>query len=178
MRLDLLKIRIILLISLCVWPSCKKEDIEDEQKKSIVKYLEGRSLSYKVVDGVYYARLIPPLCDTIIGETDTVIPCTEVRKIERGEVVRFVFDASVFGGSMYATNDAYLADSLGLLKMDLVEIVVGRGEVIFGLDKGLEQMYYGEGALILFPFTKGYGDGYMNIVPPQSALMFRVKVLD
>lgn len=178
MRPNLLIILVALLISLCVWQSCKKEDVEDNQKKSIVKYLDDRSLSYKVVDGVYYARLVPPLCDTIIESVDTVIPCTQERKIERGEVVNFVFAASVFGGSMYATNDAYLADSLGLLRMDLVEIAVGRGEVISGLDKGLEQMYYGEEALILFPFTKGYGDGHMNTVPPQSALMFQVKVLD
>lgn len=54
----------------------------------------------------------------------------------------------------------------------------GTGEVIRGLERGLEGMRVGGERLITVPASLGYGDKGMGIdIPPDSDLIFEVKVL-
>jgi len=58
-----------------------------------------------------------------------------------------------------------------------LQIIVGKKELITGLDQGLELMGVGESALFLFPWNLAYGmKGYKNLVPSYTSVIFKIKV--
>jgi len=57
--------------------------------------------------------------------------------------------------------------------------VLGKREVIEGLDVALERMSLGQVAEIIVPYLYAYGEaGYPPGVPPRSTLLFRLELLD
>ncbi len=58
------------------------------------------------------------------------------------------------------------------------ELVVGKKQVITGLDYALPSMQVGEEGLFIFPSHLAYGmKGYGQQVPPYTPVMYRVEVL-
>ncbi|MDX5419302.1 MAG: FKBP-type peptidyl-prolyl cis-trans isomerase [Hymenobacteraceae bacterium] len=55
--------------------------------------------------------------------------------------------------------------------------VVGAGSVIKGWDEGLQLMRVGETAKLFIPSYLGYGFYGSNSIPPNSVLIFEIKVL-
>jgi FKBP-type peptidyl-prolyl cis-trans isomerase len=97
-------------------------------------------------------------------------------------VVTIVYEAMVVGGALFATSIDSIARQNGLEPYpstgDGLQVEVGSGKLIAGLDRGLQRMALGEQASLLFPFTLGYGKEYVGLVPPQSALRFDVLVIE
>lgn len=60
-----------------------------------------------------------------------------------------------------------------------LEFVVGTGQVVKGIDRSIRQMLYGERARVFVTALYAYGDrGYPPLIPPDSALVFDVNLLD
>jgi peptidylprolyl isomerase len=59
-----------------------------------------------------------------------------------------------------------------------ISIVLGRGEVIPGWDKGLVGMRVGGRRQLEIPSTMAYGEQAMGIIAPHSDLFFEVELLD
>ncbi len=57
--------------------------------------------------------------------------------------------------------------------------VVGKEEVIDGLNYAVQNMVLGQTVEVIIPYLYGYGEnGYLPQVPPQSTLVFHVELLD
>jgi FKBP-type peptidyl-prolyl cis-trans isomerase len=55
---------------------------------------------------------------------------------------------------------------------------LGSGEVIQGLDLGLEGMKPGESRKIIVPAALAYGDRRVSTIPPNSTLVFQVELVE
>lgn len=56
---------------------------------------------------------------------------------------------------------------------------LGSGQVIKGWDIGFANMTVGSKAILLIPYSYGYGEqGYPGAIPPKSDLMFEVELID
>jgi FKBP-type peptidyl-prolyl cis-trans isomerase len=98
--------------------------------------------------------------------------------VRAGDSVRFYYIAHVFSngkGMVFDTN----RDTLGFKpQADYGKGVAGIGQYIPGLDNGLVGMKTGEKAELVFPAAQGYGDVAVGLVPPLSALLFEVEMVE
>jgi hypothetical protein len=165
-------------VALFLFATCNKESVEEQQQKNIETYLTNHHYPISEEGGVYYAQLDAPFCDTAIIGVDTIITCWQVEKggTVQVEYVAYIVNGSNIG-SVYATslNDVAVQNSMEPVK--IAPFVVGKGEVIDGLDKGVQRMSYGEHGLLMFPFTQGYGKLQVGMVPSESALAFEVWIV-
>ncbi|MDR1343412.1 MAG: FKBP-type peptidyl-prolyl cis-trans isomerase [Prevotellaceae bacterium] len=161
-------VRFCFLLTLAVAPSCKDDDTEEKQRESIERYITA-TLRAEVdeKDGVYY---VPRSVDS---SPDRV-------PVEPGDMVELEYEAMTLSGVLFAASNDSTAWRNGLEPYpgggNRAEVEVGSGKLIAGLDRGLLRMALGEQALLLFPFTLGYGNEHVGLVPSQSALIFNVLV--
>ena len=55
--------------------------------------------------------------------------------------------------------------------------VVGKKQVIDGLEKGILNFFYGDKGILLIPGRSGYGDKEVGKIPPNSVLIFEFEFL-
>lgn len=55
--------------------------------------------------------------------------------------------------------------------------VVGKKQVIEGLDKGIRQFHYGDSGVIILPSRYGYGDKEVGKIPANSVLVFLIEIM-
>ncbi|MDR3365488.1 MAG: FKBP-type peptidyl-prolyl cis-trans isomerase [Prevotellaceae bacterium] len=149
-----------------VAPSCKEDDTEEKQRKDIERYITGTlKATVDEKDGVYYVPI-------------SVDSSPERVAVEPGDMVTLVYEARTLSGALFAASasDDSTAIKNGLEPLPAEGLEVGSGKLIAGLDRGLLRMAKGEQAMLLFPFTLGYGKEHVGLVPSQSALVFNVLV--
>ncbi len=156
---------ILLLAAGCVFASCKKDDTEEKQRASIESYITTQlKAPVDEKDGVYLVLL------AVDSSGSERIP------VKAGDVVEFEYQAIVLGGSVFATSDDSIAARNYIAATRIGAVRVGEGNLIGGLDVGLQRMALGDHGVLIFPFTMGYGELYVGQVPPGSALIFEVFV--
>ena len=154
---------LMLPIACLFFGSCQKEVKEENQRKELESYITNTlKAPIDEQNGVYFVLL-----DT--SPTQTI-------RVRSGDMVEFIYLAWAFRGSEFATNDDSMAVRYGLTPTLKGAVQVGVGALIAGLDRGLQRMALGDEGLILFPFTLGYGEEYMGLVKPESALIFEVWI--
>jgi peptidylprolyl isomerase len=55
--------------------------------------------------------------------------------------------------------------------------VVGKRQVIDGLDKGIRNFHRGDKGILIIPSRSAYGDKEVGKIPPNSVLVFEVEIL-
>lgn len=62
---------------------------------------------------------------------------------------------------------------------DTKQLVIGKKEVIAGLEEGLKLMRKGDSATFIIPWYLGYGlIGRKPLVPPYTSIIYKIKVLN
>jgi len=62
---------------------------------------------------------------------------------------------------------------------DTKQLVIGKKEVIAGLEEGLKLMRKGDSATFIIPWYLGYGMiGRKPQVPPYTSIIYKIKILD
>ena len=56
--------------------------------------------------------------------------------------------------------------------------VIGKKQVIDGLDKGIQNFYIGDKGLLIIPSKLGYGDKEVGKIPANSVLIFEIEILE
>ena len=59
-----------------------------------------------------------------------------------------------------------------------LSFVVGKKQVIDGLDKGIQHFYYGDKGILIIPSRLGYSDKEVGKIPPNSVLVFEFDILN
>jgi FKBP-type peptidyl-prolyl cis-trans isomerase len=162
----------VFLLCSALFTSCKKDETEDNQRKAIETYIEsvidkrrvemGQDLVAEERGGVYL----------LLFAVDS--SASERTLIRENDEVELKYLAWALNGAAFDTNDSVQAvqNNLVATKNESVRV----GTLIAGLNTGLQRMALGDHGLILFPFTLGYGEGYVGQVRSQSALVFEVVI--
>ena len=58
------------------------------------------------------------------------------------------------------------------------KFIVGKKQVIEGLDKGIQHFYAGDKGILIIPSRLGYGDKEVGKIPANSVLIFELEVLE
>ena len=64
-----------------------------------------------------------------------------------------------------------------VLSDDDKQIIIGKKQVVMGLEEGLKLMHKGENATFIIPWYLGYGmKGNEPLVPPYTSLIYNIKL--
>jgi FKBP-type peptidyl-prolyl cis-trans isomerase FkpA len=58
------------------------------------------------------------------------------------------------------------------------KFMVGKKQVIDGLDKGIQHFYVGDKCILIIPSRLGYGDKEVGRIPANSVLIFEMEILE
>lgn len=165
---------LIALLIFLVPLSCAKEEqlnLMSQQESAIDKFAETFADSRVVVeDGVWRVVM-----EEGSGTTEAVA----------GDSLRINYAAYIFSsgkGALYDTNVKSVANEAGLeLDFDLLQprwVIVGRGKLLSGMDRGLISVKKGERCYVIFSARHGFGNTQIGLVPKMSPLLIEVWVLD
>ena len=88
---------------------------------------------------------------------------------KRGEKIKVHYRGTLLDGTQFdASYD----------RNQPFEFVLGMGQVIRGWDEGLAMMNVGGKATLLIPYQLGYGERGSGPIPPFSALVFEVELIE
>lgn len=103
----------------------------------------------------------------------------------KGDSLVFNYVASIFRGSpstIFDTSSYDIGEEIGLGHDASYYVprryLLGKGEMIEGLERGLIGVKKGELSLIFFSTKYGYGSLDGTLVPKESALLFEVEIVD
>lgn len=117
----------------------------------------------------YIAILNKPLKKLTNGLSIILLEAGDGRQIKTGNLVTIDYAASFIDGSVFnSTFD----------RNKPFRFVVGKKEVIDGLDQAVKEMKIGEHSIVIIPFNLGYGDQKYKSIPPFSTLIFEIKILN
>lgn len=167
-------ISLIVLIIILVPLSCAKEEqlnLMSQQESAIDKYVKSLANSGVVVeDGVWRVVM-----DEGSGTIEAVA----------GDSLQINYAAYIFNsgkGDLYDTNVKSVANEAGLeMDFDLLQprlVVLGRGKLLSGMDRGLISVKKGERCYLIFSARHGFGNTQIGLVPKMSPLLIEVWVLD
>jgi len=170
MRLGFLILSLLFLLPL----SCAKEEqlnLMSQQESAIDKFVKTLSDSRVVVeDGVW--RVI---MEEGAGTAEAAA----------GDSVKINYASYIFNsgkGKLYDTNIKSVADGAGMeIDFDLLQprwVLVGRGKLLSGLDRGLISVKRGERCYIIFSARHGFGNTQIGLIPKMSPLLIEVWVQD
>lgn len=105
--------------------------------------------------------------------------------VEKGDSVYLNYAGYIFNGGLgtiFDTNMESLSSKIGIdiynRGFNAGKVVVGKGELLKGLELGLIGAKKGEHSYIVFPSTMGYGNEKKGVVPPMSSLIFEIWILN
>lgn len=164
---------------------CTKQAIQltyDKQEANIEKVVESvlkqdENATVEYPDGVVRVRL------SASTSTESDI------QLEKGGTVSFYYggytlpSTSISTSNLFATNLKELAEASGWSNLDesgfeVEKVVIGKGELVPGLEKGLVGVRKGDNILILFSGKYGWGNKPRGMVPARSALAWQIWVED
>ena len=92
------------------------------------------------------------------------------KKPSVGCTVKIDYTAAFIDGSVFDST---------LERSEPFSFVIGKKEVIVGLEEAVMNMQVGDHCLVIIPFRLAYGDQkYGNVIPPFSTLVFEIELLD
>ncbi|MBO4613928.1 MAG: FKBP-type peptidyl-prolyl cis-trans isomerase [Bacteroidales bacterium] len=92
------------------------------------------------------------------------------KKPSVGSTVKIDYTAAFLDGSVFDST---------LERSEPFSFVIGKKEVILGLEEAVMNMQVGDHCLVIIPFRLAYGDQkYGNVIPPFSTLVFEIELLD
>lgn len=92
------------------------------------------------------------------------------KKPSVGSTVKIDYTAAFIDGSVFDST---------LERSEPFTFVIGKKEVIVGLEEAVMNMQVGDHCLVIIPFRLAYGDQkYGNVIPPFSTLVFEIELLD
>jgi peptidylprolyl isomerase len=90
-------------------------------------------------------------------------------KIKNGDEVYFHYIGRLADGKIFDNSHD---------RFKPVQIKMGNGMVIKGLEEAFKFLYKGDKALVVVPPHLGYGNKDLGIIPPNSTLQFEIEVVE
>lgn len=131
----------------------------------------------------------PQTCLIQSVPSETVLPKPEVFKPTSDVTQLEVVDVEAGSGRQIKAGDCLTVKYYGSLasgdsfdqnfdQPDALQFQLGRSQVIPGWDQGLKDAKVGSLRRLVIPSELAYGDQDLGVIPPNSDLVFLVKILD
>lgn len=91
------------------------------------------------------------------------------KKPSKSKTVSIHYTASFIDGGVFDSS---------IERNEVFKFVIGKNQVIPGLEEGVLQMNIGDHAILVIPFRLAYGEEKYGIIPPFSTLVFEIELLD
>jgi FKBP-type peptidyl-prolyl cis-trans isomerase len=164
---------LFLLLAAWALTSCEKENPVEKQEEKIEAYIrtkrsKDREMKLSQEGDVYY--LYTP------GDTTTAV--------SPGDSIYFYYLATLVNDTLryFDTNHRETAEALRLntdaKSFEPLGVIAGNSNLLPGLNTGLKMVHPGDSGEIIFNSDLGFGDKANGIVPPFSALIFKVFILN
>lgn len=172
-RYILLTAAAVLLVSSCT--KDKLETIYTNQEKKIDQYITNAVNKDSTVVVTYNE-----------GSQRITLVHGEGEELQKGGAVSFyyagyIFNGSVSNGNLFATNHELTAQQahwdLTDMTYDIYETYLGNGDLIKGLENGMEGVKAGEECEIIFSGKHGFGNDNFGMIPANSALLYKIWVI-
>lgn len=173
MKISLLNLLAAALMFFAVL-SCAKEDrvnLMVQQEKSIESYAATFSQNRVEVSDFVWRVVLDEGSEEITAQ--------------QGDSLIFEYAAYLFSsgkGFLFSTNIRSIATAAGITQDENIfyprRIRVGKGELLPGLDIGLQGVRKGERCYVIFSARKGFGPVQIGLVPKMSSLIYEVWVRD
>lgn len=89
-------------------------------------------------------------------------------KIAKGQTASIMYTGKLLDGKTFDSN----------IGKDAMKIQVGSGQVIPGMDEGLQMVKKGSKSTLYIPSTLGYGEHAQGPIPANAILIFEMEVTD
>ncbi len=127
----------------------------EEENSLINRFLIGKNYPQKRTDSGLYILTI----NKGAGKKPAV-----------GNTVKIDYTAAFIDGSVFDST---------LERAEPFSFVIGKKQVIVGLEEAVMNMQVGDHCLVIIPFRLAYGEQkYGNVIPPYSTLVFEIELLD
>ncbi|MDR0385474.1 MAG: FKBP-type peptidyl-prolyl cis-trans isomerase [Prevotellaceae bacterium] len=167
------KLSILFILCAALWlPACEKENPVERQEEKIESYIKAKMnkdprLKLLHDNSIYYLYLPG---DTTAG-------------VSTGDSIYFYYAATLVDDTLsyFDTNDIALAEALKLntesRNFEPMGVIVGNNNLLPGLSAGLNMVHSGDRGEIIFNSDMGFGEKGNGIVPPLSALIFKIIIV-
>lgn len=91
------------------------------------------------------------------------------KKVTKGNAVTINYTAGFIDGSIFDST---------IERNKPFRFVIGKNEVIEGLEEGVSQMNVGDHCIFIIPFRLAYGESKQGVIAPYSTLVFEVDLID
>lgn len=91
------------------------------------------------------------------------------KKVKDGNTVKINYVASFIDGQIFDST---------IERNEPFDFVIGKKQVIDGLEEGVKLMNVGDHYIFIIPFKLAYGETKHGMIPPFSTLVFEVELLD
>jgi len=140
------------------YANANKEVIQkriEEENSLINRFLIGKNYPQKKTDSGLYILTI----NKGAGKKPVV-----------GNTVKIDYTSAFIDGSVFDST---------LERAEPFSFVIGKKQVIVGLEEAVMNMQVGDHCLVIIPFRLAYGEQkYGNVIPPYSTLVFEIELLD
>ena len=127
----------------------------EEENSLINRFLIGKNYPQKRTDSGLYILTI----NKGAGKKPSV-----------GSTVKIDYTVAFIDGSVFDST---------LERSEPFSFVIGKKQVIVGLEEAVMNMQVGDHCLVIIPFRLAYGEQkYGNVIPPYSTLVFEIDLLD
>ncbi|KPP69694.1 peptidyl-prolyl cis-trans isomerase FKBP9-like, partial [Scleropages formosus] len=116
----------------------------------------------------------------VVQITSSFRPETCEPRSKKGDFVKYHYNVSLLDGtSLHSSCVGPAHAGLGLHYGKTYDVVLGTGQVVMGMEMGLQDMCVGEKRRLVIPPHLGYGErGVAGEVPGSAVLVFDVEMLD
>ena len=154
------KVCAVVLFSMVIVFGCKKTDVTNSntaetEATQMKDWLDANVKSNKNIDttstGLYY----------VVNKVGSGL------KVQTGDSLTVKYTGTFMDGTVFDSSPSF----------SYVHKANGQ-RMIQGWEEGIEVLSKGESALFMIPSAKAYGDYGYAIIPPFSALLFTIEVID
>jgi len=143
----------------------RKEQYESDRQQQYKQQMNSDSLT--VVDYLKIHNLLDASVDTF-GNTFFCKQHGSGRRVAVGDTVEIHYVGKLANGVEF--DNSYN-------RKQLLSFVVGKKQVIEGLDKGIRNFYIGDKGLLIIPSRSAYGDREVGRIPQNSVLIFEIEII-
>lgn len=138
----------------------------DKEKEAIAKYITEKGITTPPTEsGIYFI-------ETKKGTG---------AKVEAGKTVKFNYTGALLDGKIFDSSNEKEAFEAGIglpqREYKPLEVPVGVGQVIPGMDEALMKMQVGGKAKVIIPSSLAYGGQANASIPAYSTLVFTIEVV-
>ncbi|MAW94578.1 MULTISPECIES: peptidylprolyl isomerase [unclassified Leeuwenhoekiella] len=158
---------------------------EIDEKEKLRKKAEEEARKRKEVKRQEFEKFRKEADSLPSGLTYVITKSGSETKPKRSQRVRVNYAGYFADGELFDTNIKEIADSWEKQTRpqpdmyEPVKIPYGpEAEMISGFKEGIQQLNYGDKAVLFIPYYLGYGERGYRIIPPRTNLVFEIELLE